>query len=105
MFIIVGLMITFLIQSLNKDIEMENDHGDGYEEIENGVSQLSSIDGDGEKKSTRPSALQLVGPKQGPSRTLWSEISEVINSQILCKSPLSSVCNRAIFLFFFAQPH
>lgn len=84
---------------------MEADHSDGYEEIGNSVHQQSSVDGDGEKKSTRPSALQLVGPKQGPSRTLWSEISEVINSQILCKSAVSTALIRLIaspvhFLYF-----
>lgn len=61
---------------------MDNDgHSDGYEEI----GTLKQMEQEVEKRQTRPTALQLVGPKQGPSRTLWSEIPEVINSQILCK--------------------
>lgn len=64
---------------------MEKDDSDGYEEIAGiAIHQQQPEDG-GEKKPTRPTALQLVGPKQGPSRTLWSEIPEVINSQILSK--------------------
>ena len=57
----------------------DQDSADGYEEIGNLAKRVS-----------RPSALQLVGPKQGPSRTLWSEIPEVINSEILCKFHYSS---------------
>lgn len=52
---------------------------DGYEEI----GQTESLSNVEHRKSLRPSALQLVGPKYGPSRTLWSEIPEVINSGIL----------------------
>lgn len=55
----------------------EQDSTDGYEEIG------SHNKPEEQRKSSRPSALQLVGPKQGPSRTLWSEIPEVINSGIL----------------------
>lgn len=59
---------------------------DGYEEIGKRCS-LEGQQGIEEelKKPMRPTALQLVSPKQGPSRTLWSEIPEVINSEILCK--------------------
>lgn len=65
-------------QSINQDIEADNhEHVDGYERISDNMQQPE------EKKASRPSALQLVGPKQGPSRTLWSEIPEVINSEIL----------------------
>uniref|UniRef100_A0A1L8DM52 Putative guanine nucleotide exchange factor tim n=1 Tax=Nyssomyia neivai TaxID=330878 RepID=A0A1L8DM52_9DIPT len=68
------------LESISRDIELgEQDHSDGYEEI-------GKKDGEGEreeKKPQRPTALQLVDPKQGPSRTLWSEIPEVINSEIL----------------------
>lgn len=53
---------------------------DGYEEIGKNLP----IEGE-HKKPVRPTALQLVSPKQGPSRTLWSEIPEVINSEILCE--------------------
>lgn len=51
---------------------------DGYEQITETSQQKEA------RKKSRPSALQLVGPK-GPSRTLWSEIPEVINSEILSK--------------------
>ena len=37
------------------------------------------------EKPWRPSALQLIGPNQGPSRTLWSEVPEVIQSEIFRK--------------------
>lgn len=81
---------TFRFQSINKDIE---ENSDGYEEI------TASHRPDEEKKQVRPSALQLVGPK-GPSRTLWCEIPEVINSQILCKlSP--RCCWRSVSHFIF----
>lgn len=36
-----------------------------------------------DKKPTRPTALQLIEPNQGPSRTLWCEVPEVIQSGIL----------------------
>lgn len=68
------------LESINQDIEADNhEHVDGYEQITGNTQQPE------EKKVARPSALQLVGPKQGPSRTLWSEIPEVINSEILSK--------------------
>lgn len=54
---------------------------DGYEEI----GKRCPLEEEELKKPVRPTALQLVSPKQGPSRTLWSEIPEVINSEILCK--------------------
>lgn len=54
---------------------------DGYEEI---GKQSPEIEEE-RKKPLRPTALQLVSPHKGPSRTLWSEIPEVINSEILCK--------------------
>lgn len=56
---------------------------DGYEEI--GKNCPPGMELEEHKKPVRPTALQLVSPKQGPSRTLWSEIPEVINSEILCK--------------------
>ena len=61
---------------------MENENSDGYEEI---GDIKRSIGEEIDQRPARPTALQLVGPKQGPSRTLWSEIPEVINSEILCK--------------------
>lgn len=66
------------MQSINQDIEADNgEFVDGYERITDHHQQPE------EKKASRPSALQLVSPKQGPSRTLWSEIPEVIHSEIL----------------------
>ncbi|XP_077293158.1 ephexin [Arctopsyche grandis] len=42
------------------------------------------IDNDKEKYlPQRPPAMTLVNPKNGPSRTLWCEVPEVINSSIL----------------------
>ncbi|GAB0098227.1 LOW QUALITY PROTEIN: rho guanine nucleotide exchange factor 16 [Sergentomyia squamirostris] len=68
------------LESISRDIELgEQDQSDGYEEIGKKDDELEME----EKKPLRPTALQLVGPKQGPSRTLWSEIPEVINSEIL----------------------
>lgn len=88
-------MFVSIFQSINKDIE---DNSDGYEEIS------SSQRPDEEKKQVRPSALQLVGPK-GPSRTLWCEIPEVINSQILCKSltfRIEATCSLHSFYYKFS---
>ncbi|XP_068082157.1 uncharacterized protein Exn [Anabrus simplex] len=46
---------------------------DGYEEI-----------GDkGPKMPSRPSAMELIRPREGQHRTLWCEIPEVVNSQVL----------------------
>lgn len=68
---------------------MEDQDGgstDGYEEIgQHGGSNGDSSPLEECQKRARPTALQLVGPKNGPSRTLWSEITEVINSCILRK--------------------
>lgn len=36
-----------------------------------------------DKIPQRPSAMALVNPKKSPSRTLWCEVPEVINSAIL----------------------
>lgn len=59
---------------------MDDHETDGYEEV-GAKGRSSKIE---KPKRTRPTALQLVGPKSGPSRTLWSEIPEVISSEILC---------------------
>lgn len=75
---------TFTIahQSISHDIEMDGEeHSDGYEEVGSTLKRSEAE----QRRPRRPTALQLVGPKQGPSRTLWCEIPEVINSQILCK--------------------
>ena len=45
---------------------------DGYEEIVDGVV-----------KSTRPSAMELIRPREGKHRTLWCEIPEVRESGVL----------------------
>lgn len=89
-------IITF--QSIT-DIE-DQESTDGYEEI--GLNR-SYTDG---RKSKRPSAFQLIGPRQGPSRTLWSEIPEVQTSGILGKLAIvvwweDVGANMELFL----QPH
>lgn len=80
---------------------------DGYEEIGKRIPEPEEL----QKKPLRPTALQLVTPQKGPSRTLWSEIPEVINSEILCKLEGSPSCydpwilgilKRSVSLF---QPH
>ncbi|XP_017080926.1 rho guanine nucleotide exchange factor 5 isoform X2 [Drosophila eugracilis] len=65
------------LESITRDLEA---HGssDGYEEI----GQHAKAKPEPQVKP-RPTALQLVEPKNGPSRTLWSEIPEVIHSCIL----------------------
>lgn len=66
-------------ESISRDME-EQESTDGYEEI--GGNKTNPQNGQ-KPKHARPTALQLVGPKSGPSRTLWSEIPEVITSEIL----------------------
>ncbi|XP_055909963.1 uncharacterized protein LOC129944511 [Eupeodes corollae] len=65
------------LESISRD--MDDHETDGYEEV-GAKGRSSKIE---KPKRTRPTALQLVGPKSGPSRTLWSEIPEVISSEIL----------------------
>jgi neuronal guanine nucleotide exchange factor len=62
----------------SSEFEMENEF-DGYEEIHRNGHVTESV----HKKPSRPSALSLIEPNQGPSRTLWSEVLEVIQSGIL----------------------
>lgn len=63
----------------SSEFEPENE-SDGYEEIsKKDVQEIV------DKKPLRPSALQLIEPNQGPSRTLWSEVPEVIQSGIFGK--------------------
>lgn len=45
---------------------------DGYEEIVDGIV-----------KSSRPSAMELIRPREGQHRTLWCEIPEVRDSGVL----------------------
>lgn len=47
---------------------------DGYEEIVDGIV-----------KSSRPSAMELIRPREGKHRTLWCEIPEVKESGVLGK--------------------
>ncbi|XP_030570835.1 rho guanine nucleotide exchange factor 15-like [Drosophila novamexicana] len=64
------------LESITRDLEAQEGSTDGYEEIGHTKAQPT-------QRKARPSALQLVEPKNGPSRTLWSEIPEVIHSCIL----------------------
>ncbi|EDV40404.1 uncharacterized protein Dana_GF23948, isoform C [Drosophila ananassae] len=66
------------LESITRDLEAHESSTDGYEEI----GQHAKTKPEPMAKP-RPSALQLVEPKNGPSRTLWSEIPEVIQSHIL----------------------
>jgi hypothetical protein len=50
---------------------------DGYEEIG---------DGSQKPKSSRPTAMELIQPREGQHRTLWCEIPEVVSSGILSKN-------------------
>ncbi|KAM7357149.1 ephexin isoform 1-T3 [Cochliomyia hominivorax] len=69
------------LEAISRDMQDESST-DGYEEIgdrlKNDNTKKESF-----RKSSRPSALQLVEPKSGPERTLWSQIPEVINSYII----------------------
>ncbi|XP_059218276.1 uncharacterized protein LOC106092931 isoform X1 [Stomoxys calcitrans] len=70
------------LEAISRDMHDESST-DGYEEI---GDRRRNTQGDGQesnRKSTRPTALQLVEPKSGPERTLWSQIPEVVNSMIL----------------------
>ena len=72
------------LQAMSRDMQDGGSSTDGYEEI--GERQKNSNNNsENVRKSTRPSALQLVEPKSGPERTLWSHIPEVINSYIIRK--------------------
>ncbi|ALC43646.1 Exn [Drosophila busckii] len=69
------------LESITRDLEAhERDSStDGYEEIGHAKAQPQAE----QPRSQRPSALQLIEPKNGPARTLWSEVPEVIQSCIL----------------------
>ncbi|KAH8343314.1 hypothetical protein KR059_008103 [Drosophila kikkawai] len=66
------------LESITRDLEAHEGSADGYEEIGQHAKQKTEP-----LAKPRPTALQLVEPKNGPSRTLWSEIPEVIQSCIL----------------------
>lgn len=67
------------ISSSEFEPEIESD---GYEEITK--KEIMSVDCE-KKKQARPTALQLIEPNVGPSRTLWSEVNEVLQSGIFDK--------------------
>lgn len=68
------------LESISSSEFEQEVESDGYEEI-----NKKDIQDVVEKKSSRPTALQLIEPNQGPSRTLWSEVPEVIQSGIFSK--------------------
>lgn len=71
------------LEAISRDMHDESST-DGYEEI--GERRRSAqADGEAHRKSSRPTALQLIEPKSGPERTLWSQIPEVVNSMIIRK--------------------
>jgi neuronal guanine nucleotide exchange factor len=43
-------------------------------------------------KSSRPTAMQLIQPREGQHRTLWCEIPEVVCSGILSKNMQLNIC-------------
>lgn len=69
------------ISSSEFEPEIESD---GYEEITK-KEIIASDCGETKKKTSRPTALQLIEPNVGPSRTLWSEVNEVVQSGIFVK--------------------
>lgn len=75
------------VESITRDMEDERNSSsfDGYEEIGGGINNNNAPPVPPMRRKSRPTALQLVSPKSGPSRTLWSEIPEVKSSQILCE--------------------
>ncbi|XP_063701168.1 uncharacterized protein LOC134831378 [Culicoides brevitarsis] len=72
------------LESISRDIEIvtSSDDTDGYEEVGVLKEQISDAD-ENIKKPLRPTALQLVEPNRGSSRTLWSEVPEVLATEIL----------------------
>lgn len=71
------------ISSSEFEPEVESDM---YEEISK--KEIQEIV---DKKPSRPSALQLIEPNQGPSRTLWSEVPEVIQSGIFSECRIEKI--------------
>lgn len=70
------------LEAISRDMQDENST-DGYEEIGDRRKSDTTNKKESFRKSSRPTALQLVEPKSGPERTLWSQIPEVINSYII----------------------
>ncbi|KAJ4431135.1 hypothetical protein ANN_19730 [Periplaneta americana] len=58
---------------VERDMRSELD-SDGYEEIG---------DNSRKPKQSRPTAMELIRPRDGQHRTLWCEIPEVVNSRVL----------------------
>jgi neuronal guanine nucleotide exchange factor len=56
---------------------------DGYEEIG---------DGSQKPKYSRPTAMELIQPREGQHSTLWCEIPEVVSSGILSKNMQLNIC-------------
>ena len=56
---------------------------DGHEEIGSGSLK---------PKSSRPTAMELIQPREGQQRTLWCEIPEVVSSGILSKNMQLNIC-------------
>jgi hypothetical protein len=56
---------------------------DGYEEVG---------DGSRKPKPLRPTAMELIQPREGQHRTLWCEIPEVVSSAILSKNMQLNIC-------------
>ncbi|EAT47456.1 AAEL001398-PA, partial [Aedes aegypti] len=66
------------LESLTRDIDAEIT-GDGDTELGAGSGSDEDVVG----RKLRPSAFELIEPNVGKLRTLWCEIPEVINSEIL----------------------
>jgi neuronal guanine nucleotide exchange factor len=56
---------------------------DWYEEIDQGSWK---------PKPSRPTAMELIQPREGQHRTLWCEIPEVVSSGILSKNMQLNIC-------------
>lgn len=79
----------------SSEFEPENET-DGYEEIhKKDVEEVADV------KPARPTALELIEPNQGPSRTLWSEVPEVIQSGIFGKVKLCNSSFKMSYVIFF----
>nr|CAD7569274.1 unnamed protein product [Timema californicum] len=61
-------------EQAQRDISGDLD-SDGYEEICDGTLKTPV--------TPRPTAMELIHPKEGKQRSLWCEIPEVVNSQVL----------------------
>lgn len=81
----------------SSEFEPENET-DGYEEIhKKDVKEVVDV------KPARPSALELIEPNQGPSRTLWSEVPEVIQSGIFGKVTSDFIARRNSYVIVSLQ--